>query len=175
MYSSNIEYNNNLCTLYKDRQFLFDKNIYLKCVIDLHGGYFLPRFIINDECKAHYNIRRLTGLENKKVNVIYIKTYVYGGCDIHSHYKDTIKKISDTLKQKYISVCVYSFMNQTMINLTFKYGFDCSAGTKLLLFKKYCDTHIIPNELFLYIMSFLSYYDLFGSDKYVNIKNVCLL
>ena len=169
MYLS-LEYANNVRTE-DDKPFVFDRETKLKCIID-YACLCPLRIVLSPECKSNYDIKYFSDLKNKKVCVVYIKERDYHTSDVHGTFIDRIKSVSSG---PYPYIELYSFMTLSKIQLYFRPGYTTRVAAKILLFKKYCQDLDVPNELFMYIMSFVSYSDIFNRTNYVNPKFVCLL
>lgn len=169
MYLS-LEYVNNRRTE-DNKPFVFDRQTKLKCIVDYACLYPL-RIVLSPECKMKYTVKYFSDLKNKKVCVIYIKERDYHKSDVHSTFIDTVKSVSSG---PYPYIELYSFMTLSTMQLYFRPGYTTQAGKKVLLFKKCCQDCGIPNELFMHIMSFVSYRDIFNRVNYVNPKFICLL
>lgn len=169
MYLS-LEYANNTRTE-DNKPFVFDRQTKLKCIVD-YACLFPLRIVLSPECKSNYAVKYFSDLKNKKVCVIYIKERDYHKSDVHDTFIDRIKSVSNG---PYPYIELYSFMKLSTMQLYFSPTYKTRAGTKILLFKKYCQDSGIPNELFMHIMSFVSYSDVFNRANYVNPKFICLL
>lgn len=187
-----FEYKNNKLN---GKDFIFEKETNINSVIYIDIDHFhsnVPKYNLTEECKKKYNITNPLQLSNKKVKLVNKK---YNNKKIVKYYTtiDYVKhvkyEINDYCWIKDIHIYTYSFMNERMIRETFNYYKNNSHPSSLyyynlylrnnfvvniLFFLKCCNDYYIPNELFLYILSFIPKND-FSNKHFFSIEKVCMI